>query len=91
MKGSELKAWRTVNSMTQVALMAELGITSRQTLHNWESSEFIPRVVELAITALDQIEACRLVSVYKSQFSETSIAKRRHELWKKNDIFGVFT
>ena len=86
MKGHDLKKWRVANLMTQASLMTELGITSRQTLNKWESSERVPRIIELAVTAIDQIEACRLLVGYKTQFSNSEIANRRHNLWKQNNI-----
>jgi hypothetical protein len=39
--------------------MIELEIGSRQTISTWEKADSIPRLVELAITALDQVEASR--------------------------------
>ena len=74
MKGIDLKKWRDRNNFTQDFLMNELGIKSRQTIISWEHSEYIPRIVELAIIALDQIEACRRQSGYKTQFAAKNIA-----------------
>jgi transcriptional regulator with XRE-family HTH domain len=75
--GAELKAWRSSIGWTQADLMIELEIKSRQTLSTWEGAEKIPRVVELAITALDQIESARKRSGFERQFTPESIANRR--------------
>lgn len=82
MRGNELRKWRLQVGWKHAELMAELDITSRQTLNTWEKSEKIPRIVELAITALDQIEACRRQSGFESQFTSESIANRRFEALK---------
>jgi transcriptional regulator with XRE-family HTH domain len=74
--GAELKAWRSSIGWTQVDLMIELDIKSRQTMSAWEHAERIPRVVELAIIALDQIEAARRRSGFERQFTPESIANR---------------
>lgn len=83
MNGEDLQRWRKQNGWTQADLMQELEVTSRQTIRNWEKSEQIPRLVELAITAIDQIEACRRRSGYEKQFTAEQIANRRHEAWKR--------
>ncbi|HMA73302.1 MAG TPA: helix-turn-helix transcriptional regulator [Xanthobacteraceae bacterium] len=76
MTGRELRAWREKIGWTQVDLMVELEVKSRQTMSTWERAEKIPRVVELAITALDQIEASRKRSGFERQFTPESIANR---------------
>jgi DNA-binding XRE family transcriptional regulator len=86
MKGEDLKKWRKTNGWTQAELMEELEITSRQTITSWEKAPRIPRLVELAITAIDQIEPCRRLGGIKCQFTLEQIANRRHDLWKENSI-----
>ena len=54
MTGTEMKEWRHHNGYTQDDLMLELGVKSRQTISNWEGSEKVPRVVELALAALER-------------------------------------
>ena len=54
MTGDELRAWRTRKALTQVQLAAQLEMTDR-TIIDYESGERpIPRVVELAVRALDE-------------------------------------
>jgi transcriptional regulator with XRE-family HTH domain len=65
MTGCELRAWREKIGWTQTDLMLELGIKSRQTMSTWERAEKIPRVVELAIKALEHIEPSRKRSGYE--------------------------
>jgi transcriptional regulator with XRE-family HTH domain len=77
MTGLELRAWREKIGWTQVDLMVELEVKSRQTMSTWEHAEKIPRVAELAIIALDQIEASRKRSGFERQFTPQSIANRR--------------
>jgi transcriptional regulator with XRE-family HTH domain len=74
--GAELKAWRSSIGWTQADLMIELEVGSRQTISTWESAEKIPRLVALAITALDQVEASRKRSGFERQFTPESIANR---------------
>jgi transcriptional regulator with XRE-family HTH domain len=74
--GAELKAWRTRIGWTQAGLMIELEVASRQTISTWESAEKIPRLVELAVIALDQVEASRKRSGFERQFTPESIASR---------------
>jgi transcriptional regulator with XRE-family HTH domain len=74
MKGADLRNWRERNNLTQKQLMTELGINSRQTIINWERSDYIPRIAELAVFAIDQIEACRRLSGYTQQFEEKNMS-----------------
>jgi transcriptional regulator with XRE-family HTH domain len=53
MTGGELLAWRRRNDFTQLDLMAELNIGSRQTISSWENASEVPRIVELAVIALE--------------------------------------
>jgi transcriptional regulator with XRE-family HTH domain len=76
MKGSELRSWREHLGWTQADLMTELEIGSRQTITTWERAEKIPRLIELAIIALDQIEAARKRSGFEKQFTSENIANR---------------
>lgn len=75
MTGDELKAWRKGRRWTQTDLMNELQVTARQTVVRWEQSEQIPRMVELSIIALDQVEGCNRRG-YAKQFSSAEIANR---------------
>lgn len=77
MRGDDLRRWREQVGMTQRDLMVELDVASRQTIVTWEKSENLPRVVELAIFALDQIEPCRNRSGLSTQFNALEIAKLR--------------
>ena len=73
--GDELKAWRKGRSWTQTDLMNELHVTARQTIVRWEQSDRIPRMVELSVIALDQVEGCNR-RTYAKQFSSGQIANR---------------
>lgn len=54
MNGADLKVWRRERSLTQIGLALELDVT-RQTVIAWENSvEPLPRVLQLALSALDQ-------------------------------------
>jgi transcriptional regulator with XRE-family HTH domain len=79
MRGTDLKAWREHNRWTQGDLMTELEVGSRQTISTWESAQKIPRLVELAIIALDQVEASRKQSGFAKQFTIESIVNRHFE------------
>ena len=54
MTGSEMKAWRKRNGYSsQKMLQEELKLGSRATVSAWEAAEKVPRLVELALTALE--------------------------------------
>lgn len=65
--------------------MNELGVTSRQTMTNYEKANVVPRIVELAVIALDQVAACRNLNVSGSQFTESDIIDRASNFWKKHN------
>lgn len=75
MQGAELRRWRKNIGWTQTELMEELEVSSRQTISTWENAEQIPRIVELAVTALDQVEPARNRGGFEKQFTAESIAK----------------
>ena len=77
MSGEELRAWRKCRGWNQADLMVELEISSRQTINTWESAERIPRIIELSIVALDQVEACRKIAGFEKQWTPEIIGKRR--------------
>jgi transcriptional regulator with XRE-family HTH domain len=76
MRGVELKEWRLTKGWRQSELMDELGVSSRQTIATWESSETVPRLVELAVIALDQVEACRHRAGYEKTFTREQVANQ---------------
>ena len=82
MRGEDLKQWRVNNGLTQKQLMEELGLSSRQTLAKYEQSEQIPRLVELAIIALDKIEEVRRLGGYSEQFTINRIRNSFFEGYK---------
>jgi transcriptional regulator with XRE-family HTH domain len=86
MTGADLKAWRAKIGWTQNDLMTELEMGSRQTVCTWEKSEKIPRLVELAIYALDQIEASRKRSGFEKQFTPEAIAAQRTRYWHQVNV-----
>lgn len=60
MRGIDLKERRKRLGYNQEYLMKELGIKSRQTISTWENtSESLPRILELALTALENVPECR--------------------------------
>ena len=60
MDGTQLRNWRIAHGYRQSELMIELGIKSRQTLSAWENDAGeIPRLVELAIQAVEHVPECR--------------------------------
>jgi DNA-binding XRE family transcriptional regulator len=63
MRGIELPQWRKANGFTQDTLRIALGIRSRQTIITWEkSTEPLPRLVELALMALENFPEERNVT-----------------------------
>jgi transcriptional regulator with XRE-family HTH domain len=74
MTGAELRSWREAIGWNQTDLMQELEVRSRQTISAWEGSETIPRTIELAIIALDQIEACRKRGGFESRLTPESVS-----------------
>lgn len=61
MLGIDLKDRRKQLGYNQEYLMKELGIKSRQTISTWENtSESLPRILELALTALENVPECRI-------------------------------
>lgn len=62
MLGIELPDWRRRNRFTQDALRMALGVKSRQTIISWEKSPVqLPRLVELALMAIEHIPEARAV------------------------------
>jgi len=63
MLGTELPQWRAQNRFTQDTLRIALGIRSRQTIITWEkSTEPLPRLVQLALLALENFPEERNVT-----------------------------
>jgi len=63
MLGIELPQWRARNRFTQDTLRIALGIRSRQTIITWEkSTEPLPRLVQLALLALENFPEERKVT-----------------------------
>ncbi len=76
-RGIDLKDWRKRHGYTQEALMRELEVNSRQTMSTWEKSpDELPRIVQLALRALEEIPEARYVDGKRTETAE----KRR---WKK--------
>jgi DNA-binding XRE family transcriptional regulator len=66
MLGSELREWRRRNRFTQDMLRMALDLGSRQTVISWEKSdERIPRIIELALMALEHLPQCRVVDGHR--------------------------
>jgi len=63
MLGADLVSWRTRNGYRQEDLMRELDVKSRQTISSWERPEHVvPRLVELALIALEHAPSCRRIA-----------------------------
>lgn len=63
MLGTDLPQWRAHNRFTQDTLRIALGIRSRQTIITWEkSAEPLPRLVQLALLALENLPEERNVT-----------------------------
>jgi transcriptional regulator with XRE-family HTH domain len=77
MTGAELRSWREKLGWNQTDLMHELEVRARQTISAWEASEEVPRMVELAIIALDQIEPCRKRGGFESQLTREGISAQQ--------------
>lgn len=62
LNGPELRRRRNRLGYTQEAFMIELGVKSRQTLISWEKSDAeLPRLVQLAVVALEELPDYRSV------------------------------
>jgi transcriptional regulator with XRE-family HTH domain len=79
MTGGELSAWRRRNDFTQLDLMAELAVGSRQTISSWENASEVPRKVELAITALELEPNLRQRAGKKASAAEKRAFRREHD------------
>lgn len=67
MKGSELAEWRRRLGYSQLDLMRELAIRSRQTISAWERPDAeVPRLVALAVVALEHHPDCRISAGQKA-------------------------
>jgi DNA-binding XRE family transcriptional regulator len=76
MLGIELPEWRSRNRFTQDTLRMALGVKSRQTIITWEkSTEPLPRLVELALLALerfpDERNVTTLATVHRTPIPAT--------------------
>jgi transcriptional regulator with XRE-family HTH domain len=71
MIGTELPDWRKRNRFTQDGLRMALGMGSRQTIISWEkSNEPLPRMVQLALMALQNFPESRGVDGARYTASE---------------------
>jgi len=59
MTGSELARRRKQLGYNQDRFIRELGVGSRQTLSSWENADDIPRLVVLALYALERCPECQ--------------------------------
>lgn len=83
MLGSELRAWRKSIGWTQAELMRELDVSSRQTMSNWENGGKLPRMVELAIIALDSVELSRKQGGFEPKITDESLAASRMQTFRE--------
>ena len=57
--------------------MRELEIKSRQTIVKWEASDEIPRLLELAMKAIDELPDARKGGVLGEKMNENEAARHR--------------
>lgn len=75
MKGEELKVWRESQGKSQKDLAEELDV-SRHSIIKWEQETDVPKLVELAICALDHASPMRLLAGRASSPEEISQARK---------------
>ncbi len=81
MRGCDLREWRKRNGFTQDELRQELEIGSRQTVSSWERPENeVPRLVELALRALELDPTCR------QRAGKKATAKERRDYSSGRDL-----
>jgi transcriptional regulator with XRE-family HTH domain len=79
--GAELPEWRKRNHFTQDSLRMALGLGSRQTIITWEkSTEKLPRIVELALLALEHLPDQRTALGYSYATSDYPVQRARPRL-----------
>jgi transcriptional regulator with XRE-family HTH domain len=80
MQGEELVAWRRKHGFTQEQLMLELDVKSRQTMSAWENSgRQVPRLVELALVALEREPSVRLIHGKKATPADSRAFEQARE------------
>ena len=80
MKGRDLREWRRRNGFSQEELKEELELGSRQTVSTWERPEReVPRLVQLALHALEFDPSCRL------RAGKKTTAKERQDYFSGRD------
>jgi DNA-binding XRE family transcriptional regulator len=78
MLGTDLPEWRKRNRFTQDALRMALGLGSRQTIITWEKSpEKLPRMVGLALLALEHLPGERNVDGYGYAAADYPVQRAR--------------
>ena len=78
MRGADLREWRRRYGYNQEHLMRELGIRSRQTISTWEnSSNKLPRMLELALIALENVPESRTVLGKRVSVAERKKRKKQ--------------
>ena len=77
MTGSELAALRRRLGFSQLELMRELDVRSRQTVSSWENSDEAPRIVVLALHALELDQDCRIM------FGKKCSQKEEHQYYDR--------
>lgn len=55
--------------------MKELEVTAKHSVVRWEKSDRIPRMVQLSVVALDQVEGCNR-RTYAKQVGSAELANR---------------
>lgn len=80
MTGAEMRAWRKRNDYaSQSMLQRELKLGSRATVSAWEASEEVPRIVELALHALERDPALRSEGGKRASLQERRAMRRREK------------
>lgn len=76
MKGEELKQWREAQGQSQKELAERLDV-SRHSIIKWEHERQIPKIVELAVSALDKDSSAPLMAGRPSTAEEISFSRER--------------
>ena len=79
MIGRDIREWRKHNRyQTQADLQVELGVKSRGTISAWENSdEPIPRILELALIALERAPDLRTAIGKRIPVKEQAVFNKR--------------
>ena len=86
MQETNLREWRIRHGYSQEALMAELGVRSRQTISTWENADRneLPRMLELSLIALEKVPECRMVAGQRTKAAQSKKMKQASGFRRRN-------